>query len=124
MEEENKPKRHYKVEVGDKVKVNRREYDRFVFYKIALPKKNADGTISFFEKNVSFPSGTDLPDGTTIIVKDFFEDVFARKNDKFHANWTLFISDFEIIDNSAFQDYNQANAEFDIDELGNDDLPF
>lgn len=103
------PKRHYKVEVGDVVTIKRQDVREYTFYKIPLVKKMADGTKQYFDKNVAFPKGTDLEDGTKIRVLDFFEDVFTRQNDKYNANWTLFIKEFEIV---TEQDKSDAISEF------------
>lgn len=123
--EEIKSVRHYKIEAGDKITIKRDDFDGKAYYKTPITKKNKDGTKNLFYKNIFFPKGTNLEDGACIIVKEFFEDVYARKNDRFNANWTLFIKDFEIVSNeNVFEEYNKSKSEFDINEINNDDLPF
>lgn len=101
MEEENKPKRHYKIEVGDIVTIKKQTYGDYTFYKVSLPKKNVDETITYYDKNIAFNSGVSFEDGDRIKVLDFFEDVFVRKNDKFNANWTIHITEFEVVSSKA-----------------------
>ena len=117
------PKRHYKVEVGDVVTVKRQDVREYTFYKIALSKKMYDGTKAYFDKNIAFPKGTDMQDGTKIRILDFFEDVFARPNDKYNANWTLFIKEWEVVEDestndaiSEFNDIIDANNSIVTDE--------
>lgn len=107
--QEELPKRHYKVEVGDIVTIKRQDVRGYTFYKIALSKKMYDGTKAYFDKNIAFPKGTDLPDKTKIRILDFFEDVFTRPNDKYNANWTLFIKEWEVINE---QETSEAISEF------------
>ena len=106
-------KRHYKIEAGDTIKVRKQVRGDYVFYKVVLTKKNPDDTIAFFEKNIAFNSGVNLEDGTKIRVLDFFEDVFVRKNDKFNANWTIHITDFEIVDNSELDAISEYSLNYD-----------
>lgn len=98
MEEEIKPKRHYKIELGDTIRIKRTDFNGYTFYKVALPKKRANGNVEYFDKTITFPQGTDLPDGTLIIIKDFYEDVYLGRVDKFNPIWTLRILDYEVTD--------------------------
>lgn len=127
MEEEIKQKRHYKVEAGDKIVLKRQEHGDYVFFKVSLKTKNADGTESAFDKNIAFPKDTDitnLQNGTMILVKDFYEYGVPIKNNKYVTNWSLYIKDWEIVNENVFEEYNKANSEFDFNELDNSDLPF
>lgn len=120
MDKEKQFKRHYKVEAGDIIKIKRQDVREYTFYKVALQKKNADGTKAYYDKNIAFPKGTDLSDGTMIKVIDFFEDVYARPNDKYNANWTLFISEYEIVEqqdkSEAISEFNDLMENVEIDE--------
>lgn len=124
--EEEKPSRHYKIEVGDIITVRRQNVREHVFYKTSFRKTNFDGTISWYDKNLFFPKGTDIPDNTKIIVKDFFEDARPIKDNRFVTNWTLFIKDWEVVadEKAAFSEYNKAKSEFDINNLDQNTPPF
>lgn len=123
--EEKKNKRYYRIEVGDRIVVNRQEFGDKVFYKTFIKKKFQDGTVLYFGKNLFFKDEVDLADGTTIIVKDFYEDPRTIKNSKFNTNWVLVIIDFEIDEdsNNAYVEYNKSKQDFDINELDNE-VPF
>lgn len=121
MEEDKKPKRHYKVEAGDELFIFRSEYNGSTFYKVCIVKTNFDKTKEKFYKNVRFKKDVSVPDRTKIRINDFFEDVYARANDKYNANWTLFITDFDILESSeqvakdALEEYNSKLNSDDSD---------
>ena len=127
IKEETKPKRHYKIEAGDKIKIKRSQYKDFVFYKTAILKKNQDGLIEYYDKILNFPKDTDLADGTTIIIKDFFEDCYIGKADKYNAIWTIRVLDYEIVEETSNEEsikqYLDEVAENGI-EISDDMLPF
>lgn len=112
---------NYKIRTGVTYTVNRQDYNGKTFYSIAVSKTNPDETALWANKQVSFPTGTDLKDKTKIKIKKAFEDFFFRKGDKFHAIFKLMITDFEIVSQSE-EVRNQAYEEFnnDIEQ----DLPF
>lgn len=125
MNEEKQFKRHYKVEAGDVIKIKRQDVREYTFYKVALQKKNPDGTKSYYDKNIAFAKGTDLADGTSIRVIDFFEDVYARQNDKWNANWTLFITEYEVVEeNNAAESISEFNDMMDNIDIDESDLAF
>lgn len=117
MIEEQQYKRHYKIEPGDIFYVKRRDINGYTFYKIAICKKKQDDTKEYFDKNIAFKKGTDIADGTKIRILDFFEDVRENKNDKYNPIWSIFITDFEIIEESnedALSEFNQKIEESGI----------
>ncbi len=125
--DENKPKRHYKIEAGDVVTIYRNDFGEYTFYKVSIPKKAKDGSKTYFSKNVAFRKGTDIKDKTKIKINDFYEDVYARSGDKYNANWTLFISEYEIVGEDAsfaIDQYHQEISENNNIEISPDDLPF
>lgn len=132
MNEENKPKRHYKVEPGDIFIVYRNDITKgdrtYTFYKIRIQKKKYDGTKETYYKNVAFKKDVELKDKTKIKIIDFFEDVFSRPNDKYNANWTLFITEFEEISNEedkimAIDEFNSLMDTSDV-EISDEDIAF
>lgn len=131
-EENNRPKRHYKVEPGDIFVVYRNDVNKgdktYTFYKISIQKKMYDGTKEYFYKNVAFKKNVKLADKTKIKILDFFEDVFTRLGDKYNANWTLFITDFEVIQNEedkilAIDEFNNIVGNNNI-EINEEDIAF
>ena len=118
MNNEELPKRRYKVEIGDIVTINRTDYQNFTFYKIKISKKNADGTFTEGWKNVRFPKDVDIPDKTKIRILDMFEDFYNK--DRFLTIFTLFIREWEVIDDEqSYADYENS-----INYVNDDDLPF
>lgn len=127
IKEEIKPKRHYRIEAGDKIKIKRTEYKDFIFYKTAISKKNQDGIIETFDKILNFPKDTDLPNGTTIIIKDFFEDCYMGKADKYNAIWTIRVLDYEVVEETSNEESIKQYLDEVVEngvEISDDMLPF
>lgn len=132
MGEENSHKRHYKIEAGDTITLSRNDYNGSIFYKTYIVKKDVSGNFIKLPKNLALPSGTDLPDGTKIIIKDFFEDGYTLKNNPYCTNWILRITDFDVYKediNEKIKEYNEktdGNIDFIglADEVVNEELPF
>lgn len=129
MEEE--VKRPYKIMLGDTITVNRKDVREYTFYTTTVRQKFQDGTETHLEKKLTFPKGTDIPDGTQIKIIDMFENGYKPKN-SYDVQWSLFIAEYEIvnINSEVFDEYNQSKEDFDINELDGsqsdymDDLPF
>lgn len=129
MEEE--VKRPYKIMLGDTITVNRKDVRKYTFYTTTVRQKFQDGTETHLEKKLTFPKGTDIPDGTQIKIIDMFENGYKPKN-SYDVQWSLFIAEYEIvnINSKVFDEYNQSKEDFDINELDGsqsdymDDLPF
>lgn len=129
MEEE--VKRPYKIMLGDTITVNRKDVREYTFYTTTVRQKFQDGTETHLEKKLTFPKGTDIPDGTQIRIIDMFENGYKPRN-SYEVQWSLFIAEYEIvsIDSGAFDEYNQSKEDFDINELDgssydeNSELPF
>lgn len=120
--EETKPKRYYKIEVGDIITINRNSVRGFVFYKTPIWKKHSDGTEKYLYKQISFDPNVELEDNTKILVKDFYEDMYMKKNDKYTTIWTVHITDFDIVSDNLFDNYNESKRNFILDDLN--DRPF
>lgn len=129
MEEE--IKRPYKIMLGDTITVNRKDVREYTFYTTTVRQKFQDGTETHLEKKLTFPKGTDIPDGTQIKIIDMFENGYKPKN-SYDVQWSLFIAEYEIvnINSEVFDEYNQSKEDFDINELDGSqgdydvDLPF
>lgn len=129
MEEE--VKRPYKIMLGDTITVNRKDVREYTFYTTTVRQKFQDGTETHLEKKLTFPKGTDIPDGTQIKIIDMFENGYKPKN-SYDVQWSLFIAEYEIvnINSEVFDEYNQSKEDFDINELDGSqgdydvDLPF
>lgn len=116
--EEKRPPRPYKIMIGDVVTIYRSDYKGKAYYKICKTKKNMDDTFTYGSKNVTFPKDVELENETRIRILDMYEDFYQK--DKYTTIWTLFIKDFEIVDEiQAYGDYNLA-----IEDFSNEDLPF
>lgn len=116
MEEE--VKRPYKIMLGDTITVNRKDVREYTFYTTTVRQKFQDGTETHLEKKLTFPKGTDIPDGTQIKIIDMFENGYKPKN-SYDVQWSLFIAEYEIvnINSEVFDEYNQSKEDFDINEL-------
>lgn len=118
--EENKPKRHYKIEPGDNLVVYRQDINGISYYKAMVTKTNQDGTKSRFYKEIRFKKGVAVANKTMIKVNDFFEDVRQNPRDKYNPIFSLVILDFNIMENpfdknTAISNYNN-NQNNEIDD--------
>lgn len=129
MEEE--VKRPYKIMLGDIITVNRKDVREYTFYTTTVKQKFQDGTETHLEKKLTFPKGTDIPNGTQIKIIDMFENGYKPKN-SYEVQWSLFIAEYETVyaTSEVYDEYNQSKEDFDINELDgsqsdyNVDLPF
>lgn len=129
MEEE--VKRPYKIMLGDIITVNRKDVREYTFYTTTVKQKFQDGTETHLEKKLTFPKGTDIPNGTQIKIIDMFENGYKPKN-SYEVQWSLFIAEYEIVyaTSEVYDEYNQSKEDFDINELDgssyddNLELPF
>ena len=89
--------RPYKINEGDSITIIRQEATKgdnhYIFYKVALKNKK-DDTQTYY-KQLSFPKGTDLKDGTRIKINSMFE--CARHIDRFNDTFYLYVEDFELL---------------------------
>lgn len=85
----------YKIRAGKPYKIIRQEFNGKVFYKIKVIRKNKDGTIVSAYKMVAFKDNPDIPDGTKVILKKFFEDFYFNKKDTHHYTPIFFITVME-----------------------------
>lgn len=130
MEEETR--RTYKIEIGDEIIINRRDVKEYTFYSTMVNKKNKDGTTTQLEKKLIFAGKPDIPNGTKIKILEMFEDGYLPPN-TYNVIWELVITNYQVVDTidsaSAYNEYNDAVADFDINELDcpkvqDSDLPF
>ena len=133
-----KPRRRYKIDVGDELIVYKSELNGRTFYKVLLKKKYADGNSLYFYKYLKFKKDVNLENKTKIKILDFFEDVDVNKKNKYQPYWSIFVTKFEIVDNSISDDiYYNTQKEMNgivepdidkdyeaLDEISDEDLPF
>lgn len=133
MQEEVKQNRPYKIMVGDTIRVFRREVDyngkTLVFYSTPIKKKEYDGTFNYYYKNIKFRKGVDLQNKCTIKINNMFEDVSKNTKDNYNPIWSLFISDYELVEESSSDTIIQYNKQIQDDfgeniEITSEDLPF
>lgn len=100
-EKEDKPRKYYKIEVGDEILIHRNDVisgeNQYTFYYTLIKKKLKNGKDLTFKKELSFKLGTDLEDGTIIKILDFYEDARLDKNNKYYPIWKLFVLDYEVV---------------------------
>lgn len=102
-QQESKPKRYYRIEVGDEIVVYRNDVisgeNQYTFYHTKIKKKLKNGNSLTFKKELSFPKEieTNLENETIIKVLDFYEDARLDKNNKYYPIWKLCILDYEVV---------------------------
>ena len=117
----------YKITAGKKYRIWRNDYNGRTYYNIQITQKNYDGTIDKYYRPVEFSKGVDLANGTDIIIKSGFENLWSNKNDKHNPITTIRITEFEIVENKELME-KQAYADFqqNLYEMKQEDpdLPF
>lgn len=135
---ENKPRRRYKIEVGDELMVYKNEFNGKAFYKVLLKKKMIDDSVEYFYKRIKFKKEVKLDNKTRIRVLDFFEDVDPNKKNKYEPFWTIFITKFDVLEPYVSNDiYYNTQKEMngivatdidkdyeELDKITEEDLPF
>lgn len=99
--------------------VYRNEYNEKVFYKIRIEQTLSDEQKLIGYVQVKFSGDIDIPNKTKIKINKAIENFYFAKNDVKHYNPIFYyqINDFEVIDSEAIQDYNEAVANSDAEEL-------
>ena len=129
MEEEKKGKHPYKVMIGDKIRVFRKDYNGNTFYNVQITQKNYDGTVSKYYRPLTFKKGVEVANETDIIIKDMFENLRANKKDSYNPITALMITEFDTVERQE-QLEQEALADFrdNLEEneygISPDDLPF
>lgn len=129
MEEETRPKHPYKIMIGDKVRVYRKDFNGVTYYNVLISQKNYDGTSTRYYRPLNFKKGVEVPNETDIIIKDMYENLRPNKRDSYNPITALMITEFETVERQeqleqeALADYrdNLEENEYGITE---DDLPF
>ena len=100
-EKEDRPKKYYKIEVGDEIIIHRNDVisgeNQYTFYHTEIKKKLKNGKYLTFKKELGFEIGTDIEDGTLIKVLDFYEDARLDRKNPYYPIWRICILDYEII---------------------------
>lgn len=122
-EKEQRPKKYYKIEVGDEIVVYRDDIisneNQYTFYHTRIKKKLKNGNSLTFKKELSFPIETNLENETVIKVLDFYEDARLDKNNKYYPIWKLCILDYEVV-----KEASAYRTEQDEIESYQGDLPY
>lgn len=125
--EEEKFKHPYKVMIGDRVRVFRKDYNGNTFFNVQITQKNYDGTVNKYYRPVTFKKGVEVNNETDIIIKDMFENLRHNKKDPYNPITALMITEFdtierqEQIEKEALADFRDNLEENEIDES---ELPF
>ena len=125
--EKEKPKHPYKVMIGDKIRVFRKDYNGRTFYNVAITQNNYDGTKSTYYRPLTFKKGVEVRNETDIIIRDMFENLRANKKDPYNPITALIITEFdtlerqEQIEQEALEDFRSNLQENEFDE---NQLPF
>lgn len=99
----------YKINIGDIIQVKKQAVtskngQKFNFYSASVPKKEHNGTISYYKKGLNFKSGVELENNTMIKIYGMYENVRSNKRDPYEPIWYLCITDFEVIENYQADD--------------------
>lgn len=132
QEEEKKQHRVYKIEIGDKIKVYKKEINGTYIYSTRVMQKKMNGETKFFEKDLTFRKDANVSHEEVIIIKDMFENARENPRDPYHPIYSLMILDFEKVINEKKEEQdaiNEFKTYVDIlqderDYLDNEDLPF
>jgi len=96
----------YKINTTREYMVYKSEMHEKMFYKVQLQRKNYDGTKENTYKNLTFKKGIEIPDKAIIRIKKGFEDFRQNPNDKYNAIWSVFVLDFEYVENKIRDEKN------------------
>ena len=126
---EEKKKHPYKIMIGDKVRIFRKDYNGTTFYNVAITQKNYDGTKNTYYRPITFKKGVEVANETDIIIKDMFENLRPNKKDSYNPITALMITEFDTVERQeqleqeALADFRD-NLEENEYEIDNSDLPF
>ena len=107
-QQEDKPRRHYSIEIGDEIMVYRDDIisgeNQYTFYHTKIRRTFKSGKSIDFKRELSFKSDVNLEDKTLIKVLDLNEDARLDKNNKYYPIWKYWITDFEVVrETSAYR---------------------
>jgi hypothetical protein len=111
------PYKPYKIMPNDEIVVHRtdivKDENNYTFYYVKFKKKTKDGKELWRNKGLTFNMGTDLPEGTTIKVLNFYEDSRENPKDKYNPIWFLRIIDYEVVlDAKAYKNEQEELASY------------
>lgn len=116
-----KTRKPYKVNIGDTIKIKRKEIDGKMYYSTSVNQKQFDGTKKYYNKRLNFRKGVSIPNDTRIKILDMFENMWDNPKDPYNPVSILMILDYEIIKNSE-QIEEEALEEYREDIFGEEDL--
>ena len=121
---EEKKKHPYKIMIGDKVRIFRKDYNGTTFYNVAITQRNYDGTKNTYYRPITFKKGVEVMNETDIIIKDMFENLRRNKKDEYNPITALIITERqEQIEKQALADFRE-NLEENEYGITDEDLPF
>lgn len=129
---EEKKSRSYKIEVGDKIKIHRKDINGRPIYSTRVKQKLLDGTMRYFSKTLNFKSDVNIVDGEIILIKKMFENIRENPKDPYNPIFSLFILDFDKIKSKSSEEeqaINEYKSYVEImqdnrDYFSNDDIQF
>lgn len=95
---EEKTPRPYKIMIGDKVKIWRKDYNTSIFYSIMVQQKQQNGTMKKFYQKASFLKGVEIENGTIIRLLNFYENWRENQKDLYNPIRELKITNYEIVE--------------------------
>lgn len=123
---DNVNKHPYKIMIGDKIRVYRKDYNGRSYYNVMISQSNYDGTKTVYYRPVTFKKGVEVANETDIIIKDMFENLRPNKKDSYNPITALMITDFDMferqeqIEKEALEEFRDNLQENEL----NEELPF
>lgn len=100
-QQEEKPRRHYAIEIGDEIIVYRDDIIsgefQYTFYHTKVTRLYQSGKKMDFKLELSFKGEVDIEDKTLIKVLDLREDARLDKKNKYYPIWKYWILDYEVV---------------------------
>ena len=132
MEEQNEEvgQINYKIDGKHTYKVWKNESNGKTYYKVAMKKKNYDGTETIFYRQLRFVNGCTPPENGDIIkIWSGFEDLYTNEKDKYNPITVIVVQDYMKVDNQivnqekAYDKFQKITKENEL-ENQTEDLPF
>ena len=120
----------YKIDGKHTYKVWVNEVNGKRYYKVAMKKKNYDGTETIFYRQLRFVNGCTPPENGEIIkIWSGFEDLYTNDKDKYNPITVIVVQDYMKVDNEivnqekAYDKFQKITKENEMEEQ-TEDLPF
>lgn len=118
-----------RIREGENLLVLKSTWQGYTYYKASFIQNEIDGQEFKVYIPLIFRRGVELEDRTTIVIKRGVENFKKNKKDPYNCIYTIFVSDFEIIDTALAKDeeaFNTYNSDLlkTSQEFNSYDLPF